>query len=389
MIVIPLSYSLRNLFTRRLTTLLTVGGIALVVFVFTAVLMLAHGLERTLVATGSDDNVIVVRKGATSEIMSLIDRDAVGIIKSQPEVAKDPEGRPMAAAEAVALIHLSKRNSDRSSLILIRGVSPESLAMRRQVRLTTGRFFTPGLSEVIVGARMAQRFKGIGLGERIHFAMRDWTVVGLFEAQESGFESEIWMDSEQTLQAFRRPVYSSLTLRIADPSAFSSLKNRLEADPRFTLEVKREKHYYADQSGILATFIRVLGIFVTLIFSLGAMIGAMITMYSAVANRTVEVGTLRALGFSRRSVLAAFLSESLLLSVIGGVTGLILASFLQAVTFSTMNFSSFSEIAFRFALSPVIAMESLAFALVMGLLGGFLPAVRAARQNIVQSLRSA
>jgi ABC-type antimicrobial peptide transport system permease subunit len=241
---------------------------------------------------------------------------------------------------------------------------------------------------VIVGGAVARRFQGIGLGETVRFGMREWTVVGLFEAEGAGFESEIWVDAEQLMQAFRRPVFSSLTLRLSSPAGFSSLKERLEADPRLIVEVKREKAYFAEQSEMMATFIRVLGIFVTLIFSIGAMIGAMITMYAAVSNRTVEIGTLRALGFSRRSILAAFLAESLVLSLAGGGTGLALASLLQTLTVSTTNFATFSELAFGFSLSPSITLQSIAFALIMGFLGGFLPAARAARLDIIQALRT-
>src|SRR3990172_8982413 len=386
--MIPFSYSIRNLWARRLTTLLTASGISLVVFVFTAVLMLAYGLEKTLVETGSNDNAIVIRHGAESEIMSLIDRSAANVIKSQPEIAIDSQGKPLAVSEVVVLISLPKRATHKPSNVLIRGGSPESLLMRPQIKLIAGRLYQPGLSQAIVGAAVAKRFHGIGLGETIRFAMRDRTVVGLFEAQGSGFDSEIWVDEDQLMQAFRRPVFSSLILRLSSPADFSSLRARLEADPRLNVEVKREKQFYADQSRLMATFIRILGIFVTIIFSIGAMIGAMITMYAAVANRTVEIGTLRALGFTRRSILWAFWVESLLLSLIGGSAGLVLASFLQTVTISLVATASFSELAFRFSLSPAIAMESIAFALIMGFLGGFLPAVRAARQNIVLALRS-
>jgi ABC-type lipoprotein release transport system permease subunit len=386
--MIPLSYSYRNLWTRRLTTLLTAGGIGLVVFVFAAVLMLAYGFQKTLAETGSDDNVIVVRRGSESEFLSMIDRSAAGIIKSEPEIAQNPEGKPLASSEVVVLINLLKRGSNKPSHIQLRGVSPESIEIRPQVKLTAGRLWRPGLSEVIVGGAVARRFQGIGLGETVRFGMREWTVVGLFEAEGAGFESEIWVDAEQLMQAFRRPVFSSLTLRLSSPAGFSSLKERLEGDPRLVVEVKREKTYFAEQSEMMATFIRVLGIFVTLIFSIGAMIGAMITMYAAVANRTVEIGTLRALGFSRRSILGAFLAESLALSLAGGGTGLLLASFLQTLTVSTTNFATFSELAFRFSLSPSITLQSIAFALIMGFLGGFLPAARAARLDIIRALRT-
>jgi len=385
---IPLHYSFRNLWTRRLTTLLTAGGIALVVFVFAAVLMLAHGLDQALVTTGSVENAIVVRRGAASEMMSMLDRNTVHIIQSQPEIAKGSDGKVMAAPEVVAMINLPRRDTGTISNISLRGVSAESLAMRPQVRLVAGRHWRPGAAEVIVGAAVAKRFQGLGLGERIRFALSDWTVVGLFDAGGAAFESEVWLDAEQLLQAFHRPVFSSVTVRLTSPDTFLSLKDRLEADPRFVVEARRERDFYADQSKMTATFIRILGIFVTLIFSIGAIIGAMITMYASVANRTIEIGTLRALGFPRRSILFAFLVESLFLSLVGGVAGLFIAAMLQWLTFSTVNFTTFSEIAFRFAFSPAIVLDSIIFALAMGFLGGLLPAARAARQSIVQALRA-
>lgn len=371
-----------------MTTSLTAGGIALVIFVFSAVLMLANGLEKTLAGTGSDKNAIVVRQGAESEFMSMLERNAVNIVQSQPEIAVDPEGNRLAASEVVVLINLPKRGTRKPSHVQIRGVAPESLTMRPQVKLVEGRRWRPGLSEVIVGRPVAERFQGAGLGETIRFGMRDWTVVGVFDAEGAGFESEIWVDAEQLVQAFRRPVFSSVTVQLASSGDFSALKSRLESDPRLTVEVAREKEYYAEQSEMMATFIRVLGIFVTVIFSLGAMIGAMITMYASVANRTTEIGTMRALGFPRRSILGAFLFESLLLASIGGGIGILLASFLRFVTVSTTNFATFSELAFRFILSPEIVVQSLTFALVMGFLGGFLPAVSASRQKIVEAFRA-
>jgi ABC-type antimicrobial peptide transport system permease subunit len=385
---IPLSYSIRNILTRRLTTILTTGGIALVIFVFAAVLMLAFGLEKTLIATGSENNAIIIRQGAQSESMSMIDRSAVNVIKNLQGVAQDLQGIPLAIPEAVVLISIPKQGTDKTSLVPCRGVYPGSLSLRPQIKLVAGRLWQPGSYEVIVGSAVSKRFQGVGLGGKIRFAMRDWSVVGLFDSGGSGFESEIWLDADQLLQAFRRTVYSSITLRLSSPSVISQIKERISEDPRLNVIIKPEKEYYSEQSRMLATFIRVLGIFITLIFSIGAMIGAMITMYAAVANRTREIGTLRAIGFQRRSILLVFLIESLLLSMLGGIAGLIIASFLQMITVSTMNFSTFSELAFSFSLSPAIILESMAFALLMGFLGGFLPALRASRQNIIEAIRA-
>ncbi len=389
MTAIPLGYSLKNLWARRLTTLLTAGGVGLVIFVFAAVLMLSHGLETALVATGSDANAIVLRRGAQSEFMSIVSRADAGIITSQPEVGTDPEGRPQDAAETLVLINLIKRATGYRSHVQVRGTRPEAFPLRPQLRLTAGRLWEPGALEVIAGQAVANGFAGVRLGGTLRFAARDWTVVGLFDAGGSGFESEIWLDSDQLIQAFRRPAFSSVTLRLPDAAAFAAFKHRLETDPRLNVEVKRETQYYADQSEMLAAFIRILGLFITVIFSLGATLAAMITMYAAVANRTLEIGTLRALGFTRGSILAAFLIESLALAFIGGVAGVGLAALLQSVTVTTVNFQTFAELAFGFRLSGAIVLQSLAFALLMGLAGGFLPAVRAARQEIVTALRSA
>jgi putative ABC transport system permease protein len=381
------NYSWRNLATRRLTTVLTAGGMGMVVFVFASILMLSAGLEKTLVETGSDENVIITRKGAGSEVQSGIDRNQAAIVESQPEVAFGNEGAPQVAKELVVLIGLNKRGTDKPANVVIRGISSSSLAMRPQIRLIEGRMPRPGSSEIMSGSSIARRFNGAGLGENLRFGMRDWTVVGLFDAGATGFSSEIWGDADQLMQAFRRPVFSSVTFRLHDSSSFNSLKERLESDPRLTVEVRRETKYYRDQSEAMAKFIRILGISLTIIFSIGAIIGALITMYAAVANRVGEIGTLRALGFQRTSILIAFLAEAMLLGLAGGVSGLVCASFMQLVTISTMNWQTFSELAFSFSLTADIILKSLAFALFMGLAGGVIPALRASRLKIVDALR--
>jgi ABC-type lipoprotein release transport system permease subunit len=385
---IPVYYSFRNLWTRRFTTVLTASGMALVVFVFASILMLAEGLRKTLVDTGSFDNVIVIRRASASEMQSGVDRASAAIVETQPEVATGEGGRPLLAKEVVVLINLPKRGSDKPSNVTIRGVGPLSLSLRPQVKLIEGRLPRPGSSEIIAGESVAKRFKGAGIGENLRFGMRDWTVVGIFGAGKTGFNSEIWGDADQLMQAFRRPVYSSVLLKLRDSSEFAKLKERVEGDPRLTLEAKRETQYYADQSEVMAKFLRILGLSLTIIFSVGAIIGAMITMYAAVAHRTGEIGTLRALGFRRRDILAAFITESLLLGLIGGGIGLFLASFLQFYTVSTMNWQTFSELAFSFDLTRGIIYESLLFSLIMGLVGGVLPALRASRMNIVEALRA-
>jgi putative ABC transport system permease protein len=385
---IPYYYSFRNLWTRRLTTVLTASGMALVVFVFAATLMLAEGLRQTLVATGSYDNVVVIRKGAGTEVQSGVDRSQASIIESQPEVAMGEKGRKFLARELVVLINLPKRITGKPSNVIIRGIGRESLPLRPQIKLIVGRMPRQGAAEVVAGKSIAERFRGCGYGETIRFGMRNWTVVGVFDAGSTGFNSEIWGDVDQLMQAFRRPVYSSVLFRLRDPSQFDVFKRRIEGDPRLTLEAKRETKYYADQSEMMAKFLRILGITLTVIFSLGAIIGAMITMYAAVSNRTTEIGTLRALGFMKGSILAAFILESLFLGLLGGLLGLFSASFMQLITISTMNWQTFAELSFGFTLTADIVWKSLLFALVMGFLGGLLPAFRAARMNIIDALRS-
>ena len=377
------------MWTRRLTTVLTVGGLSLVVFVFAAVLMLAHGIEKTLISTGSEDNVIVLRKSATAELMSQIDRETVEIIKSYPEVALTPDGKPFAANELFVIINMLKKTTNNMGNVTVRGVTKQSLMLRPWVKITEGRMLTWGSTEIMIGSNIAKHFNGCEIGSKIKFAQTYWTVVGIFDGNGTGFDSEIWGDVDQIMPAFGRPVYSSLTLHLRNLSDFESIRSKVEADRRINfVEVKHEQKYYAEQSEFMAIFIRVVGTAITIIFSFGAMIGAMITMYATVANRTVEIGTLRALGFRRRNILTAFLVESICLSLIASLIGLVAASFLQLFVISTINFGSFAELSFGFNMSETIIGWTVVFAVIMGIVGGFLPAVRASRLNIVNALRS-
>ena len=386
---IPLKYILRSSVSRRLTTVITILGVALVVFVFSAVLMMANGVQKTLRSTGSDDNLIVVRKAALSEIMSIIDREAAGVIVNLPQVARFADGTPLSSKEVVVIINLSKLGASGISNVTVRGVEQAAFQLRPQVRIVEGRPFRWGAREVIAGAGITHRFVGAQIGEKVKFGGDFWTVVGIFDSDGSGFDSELWGDLDQIADAFKRSSLSTVTLRLKDPDDLSQVVASFATDNRLQyFAPKREKRFFEEQSEMMAKFIRILGIFITVIFSTGATIGAMITMYGAVANRTVEIGTLRALGFYRRSILLAFLIESLFLSLGGGLLGLGIASLLQFFTISTLNLGSFSELAFSFALSPQIVAVSLGFSLLMGLLGGFLPAIGAARLNIVQALRA-
>ena len=386
---IPFSYIARNLWVRRFTTLLTAGGMALVVYVFATVLMMSEGIRATLVATGQPDNVIVLRKGAGAEINSSVDRSQAAILESLAGIATDASGQPLLSKEPVVLNNLPKRGSGKPSNVTVRGTSLRGLQMRPQVQLVEGRMFRPGTSEIVTGRAISRGFQGAGLGETLRFAGRDWVVVGVFDAGRSGFDSEIWGDADQMLQAFRRGSYSTLVFRLADASQFDLIKAALESDPRLTVELKPEQRFYAEQSEALATFISILGMSLSVIFSVGAIVGAMITMFAAVASRVGEIGTLRALGFRRGAVLIAFLSEAMLLSLVGGLIGLGAASLMQTVNISTTNFQTFAELAFQFKLTPTIAWQTLAFALFMGVVGGFIPAWRAARMKIVDCLRAA
>lgn len=386
---IPLKYSVRNLIARRLTTALTVGGVALVVFVFAGVTMMAYGLQKTLVSSGLPENVVVVRQSSGSEMSSFVTREQANVLKSIPNIAIDSDGKPLIEGESVAIINKDRRGEPgKMANITIRGIGAKSMAIRSKAKLVEGRMFNSGTSELIAGKKAAARFEGCGLGETIVIGNINWTVVGIFEAEGSAAESEVWGDVNLVMPAIDRPIYSSVVFRMKDVGQFDQMREEVLADPRMTVDLKPEDRYYDDQTKSTTMFIEALGYAVSIIFSLGAIIGAMITMYGAVANRTKEIATMRALGFKRRNILSAFLIEAIVIAMAGGLIGLIASSFLQAISISTINFDTFSEIAFNFALSPSIVITVLIFALVMGIMGGFLPAVRAARIKIIEALRS-
>ena len=391
LVAIPFHYIARNLWTRKLTTLLTAAGLTLVVFVFATVLMMDEGLKRTLVTTGEIDNVVIIRKGSETEIQSIIARDQANIIEMHPAIARDARGVQQMSKECVVLISLLRHGDGKPSNVVIRGTTQVGLQLRPQVRVVAGRLFRPGTAEIMVGANINSRFASTNIGDTLRFAQRDWSVVGVFDAGGSGFDSEVWGDAEQLMQAFRRPVFSALVARLTDGgdgARFDELRAAIGEDPRLSQEMKREQTFYSDQSKGLSTFINILGLTLSVIFSIGATIGAMITMYASVASRVREIGALRALGFRRGAVLWAFMAEAMLLGLLGGVVGLALASFMQFASFSTTNFQTFADLSFRFILTPDIAVKTLLFALVMGFAGGFLPAFRASRLKIVDALRA-
>lgn len=381
-------YSYRNLRVRRLTTVLTAGGMGLVVFVFASVLMLAEGLQKTLVSTGSRDNVVFIRRSSEAEVQSILPREQAAVLENLPEIGMDAGGKRLSAREVVILIGLKKLESATVANVLLRGVEAgASFDLRPQIHLAEGRPFNPGSTEIVIGRSIARRFVLHSLGQTIDFGARTWTVVGIMDAGGTGFDSEIWADVDLLMSTFRRPVYSSILARLQAPSDFTRMKERVLADPRLTVDTFRESEYYAAQSELMAKFIRILGLSLTLIFSVGAVIGSMVTMYAAVANRITEIGTLRALGFHRRSILAAFLLESFFLSILGGCLGLSAASTMNRLTISTMNWQTFSELSFSFTLTHRIVVSAFSFAVCMGLAGGLLPAFRAARMDLVAALR--
>jgi len=387
-VAIPLAYNLRNLSARKVSTVLTALGIGLVSWVFIFTLALAGGFQSALQATGSPTNAIVIRNGSTAELTSIVARDAAASIESQPEIARAPDGTPLATHELVVLWNLKRKNGTPANVV-VRGVTAKSVALRPKIHLVEGRMFRPGLEEVVVGKLAQARIAHCALGDRIKLAGRQWSIVGVFDAQGTAFDSEIWGDVELFMPVFDRPVYQSVTLRLDEPSHFGALRKRLEADPRMSVQVKHEDEFYAAQSATLAALLRGLGLFVTLVMALGAIFGALNTMYAAVGSRTKEIGTLLALGFSRGSILTSFLIESVLLATLGGLLGSLMTLPVNGITTSTMNFASFSEIAFRFQVTPSMLLSGMIFAAVMGALGGFFPSRKAARRVIVEALREA
>lgn len=381
-------YGARNVWVRSGTTTLAMAGLALVSLVLLAVLMLGDGLDRALIESGSSENLLLLRKGATTEIASGIYRDQAHIVGTLPGIARTMDGEPLAIPELVALVSLVKAGADSPANVVVRGTKPDALLLRPQVTLREGRAWQPGTAEVIVGAQIAERFLPGGPGTSLKIGKNEWRVVGVLDAQGTAFDSEIWGDVDQLMAAYGRESYSTMTLRLSHPSAFQQLSEAIGYDTRLMLQVKPEREYYREKTLTMATFIRFLGLTFTLIFALGAILGGAMTMYGAVALRTREIGTLRALGFSRHRVLAVFLLESLLIGAFAGLLAIGGGTALQFVTLSTMNWSTFSELAFRLTLTPESALTTLGFALVISVLGGLPPAIRAARLPVTTALHA-
>ncbi|HUC75865.1 MAG TPA: ABC transporter permease [Vicinamibacterales bacterium] len=381
------NYNLRSMIVRKSTAAMTAGGIAMVVAVFVMTLAIAQGFRATLVASGSPDNAMVLRKGATAETTSGVLRTDVPLVESLPQVGRSPDNRPLASPELVIAIALPRQSDNQAANVPVRGVGPRAFDVRSTLRMTEGRRFTPGTREINVGRLAVGRFKGLTIGSDVKFAASTWKVVGIFTADDGAFESEIWGDVDLMMPAFQRNGYQSIIVKLVDPEVFDAFKAAVESDPRLYLQPQRERDYYTAQSLAMTTVIRIFGTFVTLILSIGAMFGAMNTMYAAVAYRTREIGTLRALGFSRMRIVTAFLAESIALALIGGIIGCLLALPVHGVSTGTTNFSSFSEVAFKFRITPALLVGGVIFSALMGALGGLLPAIRAARIPVARALR--
>jgi putative ABC transport system permease protein len=350
-------------------------------------LAIAQGFRATLVASGSPDNAIILRKSSTAETTSAVMRPDLPIVESLPQVARGSDGRPLSSAELLTIIALPRVTDSQPANVPVRGVGPRAFDVRETLTFAEGRRFAPGTREINVGRLAVGRFQGLALGSDVKFGSTTWKVVGVFTANDAAFESEIWGDIDLMMPAFQRNGYQSVTVKLADRSMFDSFEAAIKGDPRLYLQSKRETDYYAEQSQAMTTVIRVFGTFVTLILSIGAMFGAMNTMYAAVAYRTREIGTLRALGFSQFRIVTAFLAESIALALVGGVIGCILALPVHGLSTGTTNFSSFTEVAFKFRITPALMVGGLVFSAVMGAVGGLLPALRAARIPVARALR--
>ncbi|MBN2193743.1 MAG: ABC transporter permease [Polyangiaceae bacterium] len=386
--MIPIRYNLRSLATRKTNTAATILGIALVVFVLAASLMLSAGVKKTLTSSGRADVAIVTRKGSDAELSSIVEDPQVSLVKAAPGVKKNGD-RPAVIAEVVVVTTMEKLGANGLSNVTVRGVPPDVMTFRRGVELVAGRFAQPGADEAVIGARLRGRFAGLDLGQTFELKKsQPLTVVGVFEDSGSAYESEVWVDFDVVRAAYHRVgAVSAVRAMLESPAAFDAFQATIEQDKRLQLSALRETYFYEKQSEGIALFVGILGSVVAAFFSLGAMIGAAITMYAAVANRQKEIGVLRALGFARRSVLSCFLIESMLIALFGGAIGSVGALSMRFVKFSMMNFATFSEMSFTFQPTWTIVGISLAFALGMGLLGGLLPAVRAARVSPVTAMR--
>lgn len=386
---IPVVYNFRSVKARWTSAVVAVLGIAGTVGVFVAMLSLARGFKATLVSSGSAGNAIVMRAGATSEMTGAILLPEVKIVEDAPGVARTKDG-PLVTPEVVVIAPFPLRSTGTDANVQVRGVSPRALDVRNKIKIIRGRFFEPGVAELVVGRNAATTYSGLTLGNSIKFGGGNWTIVGIFDAGGSAFDSEVWSDARVLNQVYKRPdsVFQSATVHLTSPDVFQKFKDAVVADPRLNVDVSREVDYYDKQSRTLTTLITVLGGIVAAIMGIGAVFGALNTMYSAVSERGREIATMRALGFGAASVVVSFVIEALLISFVGGAVGCLAVLPLNGLTTGAMNWQTFSHLAFAFKITSPLLGLGVVFALVMGVVGGLPPAIRAARRPVAAALRS-
>lgn len=386
---IPISYNLRSVAARWKTATVAILGIAGTVGVFVAMLAMARGFQATLISSGSTTNAMIRRAGASSEMDSGVSLEQARVVADADQVARNAANIPLSCPEVVVIGAFPLAKSGTDANVQVRGTTPIVLEVRPSVKVVAGRFFRPGLAELVVGSNAVRTYRGFDLGSTVSFGGRDWTVVGIFNAGGSAFDSEIWTDYTVLAQAFKRPdnVFQSITTRLKSAAEFDAFKDALTSDPRLTVQVERERDYYDKHSQMVSTLIRVLGFLVAFVMAIGAVFGALNTMYSAVAARAREIATMRALGFGGGTVVFSFIIESMLIALVGGFVGCIAVLPLNGFTAGTMNWQTFSHLAFAFTVTPALLLAGLVFALIMGLVGGVLPAIRAARLPVAHALR--
>lgn len=382
---VPLKYNFRSLWVRRVATLMTALGIGLTVALVVVMLAMTRGLDSVFVETGRDDQIVVLREGSQNEVNSYFNRDNFDSVRFLPGIARDEQGEPLAAGEMIVVIN-HPRVSGEESNVVVRGVSETSFKLRPGLEIVEGRPFRQGVREIIVSRSLSRRFQDMQLGDSLEINRSPWKVVGIFEAGRSAYSSEIWADYEDVAQAWDRPIYSSVLLRAEGGEAFDSLLRRIGDDQRIQLDAVPQKEYFEQQT-ISSVPLKALGLFIAVIVGIGSCFAVMNMMYGTIMNREQEVATLRSLGFKRRSILASFLIEGAMLALLGGLIGCILGTLFHGYSVGTQNFALFSEVVFDFRITPDIWLWGLLFSLVVGLLGGFLPARRAATVKLTDVLR--
>ena len=384
---LPLKYNLRNLVVRKGSTLATAFTIGLTVAVFLLVMALARGIDMTLSSSGEPLNVMVVREGSTAELNSSVSREQFNDLMYLDGVAREGD-QPLATAETITLIYKPRKGMSQGSNVTVRGVGPMSFKLHSGFAVIAGRTFQPGLTEAVVSKRIAERFQGLDIGDKFRIQTTDYTVVGLFDSAGKAFESEIWVDVNSLASTTKRDSFSSAILRAKDQNALAALTKRITDDPKLHLKALSERTFYEDQQGVASGALKGLAVFISFIMAVGAGFAGMNTMYAAVARRTKEIGTLRVLGFSRFSILVAFLMESVSVALIGAAIGILLTLPLNFVSTGTSNWVTFSEIAFNFRVTPDLMMLAMAFGAIIGFIGSLLPSIRASRFRIVEALRA-